>query len=162
VRRIVRELGLTVGRYHAWQRRATARALADAASGSRQREQVLAEERAAVLAYALTHPKDGYRRLAWQMIDDDVAYLSPSTVYRLLQDADLLARWKRSTPLGADVALEYVSTSDRSSSRLRYAGVWYDSTVFAQPPQLEKERRYRAPCSTVAMGGAMAGGAGGG
>jgi hypothetical protein len=59
VRRIVRELGLTVGRYHAWQRRATARALADAASVSRQREQVLAEERAAVLAYALTHPKDG-------------------------------------------------------------------------------------------------------
>ena len=34
------------------------------------------------------------------MIDADVAYLSPSTVYRLLQDADLLARWKRSTHAG--------------------------------------------------------------
>jgi transposase InsO family protein len=34
------------------------------------------------------------------MIDADVAYLSPSTVYRLLQDADLLARWKRSTRAG--------------------------------------------------------------
>ena len=34
------------------------------------------------------------------MIDEDVAYLSPSPVYRLLQDADLLARWKRSTHAG--------------------------------------------------------------
>ena len=34
------------------------------------------------------------------MIDEDVAYLSPSTVYRLLRDAELLARWKRSTHAG--------------------------------------------------------------
>jgi putative transposase len=100
LRRIVRQLGLTVGRYHAWQRRADAAGLADRTSQSVQHDQVLAEERAAVLAYALTHPKDGYRRLTWQMIDEDVAYLSPSTVYRLLQEADLIARWKRSTHAG--------------------------------------------------------------
>jgi putative transposase len=100
VGRIVRHLGLTIGRYHAWQRRAATQALTDAPSVSAQPDQVLAEERAAVLAYALAHPKDGYRRLTWQMIDDDVAYLSPSTVYRLLQDAELLARWKRSTHVG--------------------------------------------------------------
>jgi hypothetical protein len=29
-----------------------------------------------VLDYPLEHPKDGYRRLAWQMIDADVAYMS--------------------------------------------------------------------------------------
>jgi hypothetical protein len=34
------------------------------------------------------------------MVDEDVAYLSPSTVYRILADADLLARWKRSTRVG--------------------------------------------------------------
>lgn len=98
--RIVHALGLTVGRYHAWQRRAAVQALADAPSVGLQHDQVLEEERVAVLAYALAHPKDGYRRLTWRMIDEDVAYLSPSTVYRLLQDADLLARWKRSTRTG--------------------------------------------------------------
>jgi hypothetical protein len=53
-----------------------------------------------VIGYALAHPKDGYRRLAWQMIDADVAYLSPSSVYRVLNEADLLYRWKRSARSG--------------------------------------------------------------
>jgi hypothetical protein len=50
--------------------------------------------------FALRHPKDGYRRLAWQMVDAGVAVLSPSSVYRVLKDADLLYRWKRSTTSG--------------------------------------------------------------
>lgn len=53
-----------------------------------------------MVRYALSHPKDGYRRLTWQMIDADVAYLSESSVYRILRAADLLARWKRSTHSG--------------------------------------------------------------
>lgn len=54
-----------------------------------------------MVAYALAHPKDGYRRLAWQVVDADVAYVSPSTVYRILHDADLLYRWKRGNHSGA-------------------------------------------------------------
>jgi putative transposase len=65
---------------------------------------VLPEERTAVLDWALAHPKDGYRRLAWQMVDADVAYLSPASVYRVLRDADLLYRWKRRRPLGGQPA----------------------------------------------------------
>ena len=38
------------------------------------RDGILAEEKAAVMAYALSHPKDGYRRLTRQMIDVDVAF----------------------------------------------------------------------------------------
>ena len=53
-----------------------------------------------MITYALAHAKDGYRRLTWQMIDADVAYLSESSVYRILREADLLARWKRSTQSG--------------------------------------------------------------
>jgi hypothetical protein len=64
------------------------------------RDGILPEEKAAVIDYALAHPKDGYRRLAWQMVDGDVAYLSPSSVYRVLKEADLLYRWKRSTRSG--------------------------------------------------------------
>lgn len=40
---------------------------------------ILPGEKDAVIRYALAHPKDGYRRLAWQMIDANVAYLSPSS-----------------------------------------------------------------------------------
>lgn len=57
-------------------------------------------EKEAIIAYALAHPKDGYRRLTWQMIDADVACVSPSSVYRTLSDADLLYRWKRSWASG--------------------------------------------------------------
>jgi putative transposase len=53
-----------------------------------------------VVEYALTHPQDGYRRLAWMMVDEDVAYVSPASVYRVLRDADLLYRWKRSARHG--------------------------------------------------------------
>jgi len=34
------------------------------------------------------------------MVDEDVAYVTPSSVYRTLSDADLLYRWKRSRKLG--------------------------------------------------------------
>jgi transposase-like protein len=32
---------------------------------------ILPEEKRAVITYALVHPKDGYRRLTWQMVDAD-------------------------------------------------------------------------------------------
>jgi transposase InsO family protein len=81
-------------------KRAARHALADRPPIASFRDGILAEEKDAVKAYALAHPKDGYRRLAWQMVDADVAYLSPSSVYRVLDEADLLSRWKRSTSSG--------------------------------------------------------------
>lgn len=99
VRRILQQLGLSRARARDWVERQARDALADRPSIARHLDGILHEERAAVEAYALQHPKDGYRRLTWQMIDDDVAYLSPSRVYRILRDADLLCRWKRSASL---------------------------------------------------------------
>lgn len=60
-------------------------------------EAIRREEKAPVLAYPLAHPEDGDRRLAWEMVDADVAHPSPASVCRVLRDADLLYRWKRST-----------------------------------------------------------------
>jgi transposase InsO family protein len=53
-----------------------------------------------VKKFALSHPRDGYRRLAWMMVDQDVAFLSPSSVYRILDEDDLLSRYKPSRSLG--------------------------------------------------------------
>ena len=49
-------------------------------------------EKQAIITYALAHPDQGYRRLAYQMIDEDVVAVSPSSVYRVLKGADLLGR----------------------------------------------------------------------
>lgn len=70
------------------------------AAGQGSAHGVLPEEKEAVITYALSHPKEGYRRLTWMMVDEDVAYLSPASVYRILRDADLLCRWKRSRRSG--------------------------------------------------------------
>ena len=38
---------------------------------------------------------EGYRRLTYMMMDDDVIAVSPSSVYRVLTHASLLSRWNR-------------------------------------------------------------------
>jgi putative transposase len=62
--------------------------------------QVLPEEEQAVNEFALEHPRDGYRRLTWMMVDQDIAYLKPTTVYRILDKHNLLSRWKPSGSAG--------------------------------------------------------------
>ena len=45
--------------------------------------------------YALKHPGIRHRELAWRMVDEDVACLSPSTVYRILKEQNLVSPWRR-------------------------------------------------------------------
>lgn len=52
--------------------------------------EALLEEKQAVVAYALEHPEIRHRELSWRMIDEDVAYLSQSTVYRILKGQRLM------------------------------------------------------------------------
>lgn len=55
----------------------------------------LEEEKAAILAYCRERITEGYRRLSYQMIDADIAAVSPSTVYRILKENGLLHRWNQ-------------------------------------------------------------------
>ena len=56
---------------------------------------ILTWEIEATIKFALENPKEGYRRLSYMMIDEDIAYLTPSSVYRILSDRDLLCRYKK-------------------------------------------------------------------
>lgn len=56
---------------------------------------LLPEEKDKIARFYLEHQLDGYRRCAYMMIDADIVYCSPSTVYRVLSDGDLLRRWNR-------------------------------------------------------------------
>jgi len=50
-------------------------------------------ERQAIVNYYKAHPLEGYRRLCYMMMDDDIAAVSPSSVYRVLRNTGLLKRW---------------------------------------------------------------------
>ncbi len=53
------------------------------------------EEKAVILAFHDQNPLEGYRRLTFMMLDQDVVAVSPSTTYRVLSAAGRLDRWKR-------------------------------------------------------------------
>jgi len=91
-------LGIARRTYYRWLREESwARVLPAEAVKPVQPYEALAEEKAAVLAYARKHPELRHREMAWRMVDEDVAYLSPSTVYRILKTANLVCPWRRRT-----------------------------------------------------------------
>lgn len=128
LRRILKRVGLAKSRYYDWRAREEETGLEDLFPGSRASPYaILAEEKAAVIGYALEHPQEGYRRLAWMMVDEDVAYVSPSSVYRILSDSDLLYRWKRSRKVG-ERPPEPTAPNQRWHTDLMYLRVgdtWY-------------------------------------
>jgi len=52
-------------------------------------------EKAAIVDYYQQHLDEGYRRLSYMMLDEDVVAVSPSSVYRVLTQKGLLRRWNR-------------------------------------------------------------------
>ena len=50
-------------------------------------------EKQAILNFHLKNPLEGYRRLAFMMLDADVVAVSPSSVWRVLKQAGLLSKW---------------------------------------------------------------------
>lgn len=58
-------------------------------------------EKQAILDFHDRHPLEGYRRLAFMMLDDDVVAVSPSSVYRVLKAAGRLDRkWQKPSQKG--------------------------------------------------------------
>ena len=50
-------------------------------------------EKKASMDFHLKNPLEGYRRLTFMMLDQDVVAVSPSSVWRVLGQAGLLAKW---------------------------------------------------------------------
>jgi len=47
-------------------------------------------ERKTVIDYALSHTELNHREMAYRMIDEDIAFISPSSVYRILKETNLI------------------------------------------------------------------------
>jgi transposase InsO family protein len=88
VRRFIGWLGIAASKFHDWAARYGS---ANEHNATVPRDWWLERwERAAILEFHAGHPTEGYRRLAFMMLDADVVAVSPSSVYRVLRDAGLM------------------------------------------------------------------------
>jgi putative transposase len=87
--RLVRWLGMARSKFDRWSRRL---GTPNRHNGRIPRDFWLEDwEKAKIIAFHDTYPLEGYRRLAYMMLDADIVAVSPSSVYRVLKAAGKLA-----------------------------------------------------------------------
>lgn len=92
-KRMVSWLGITQSKYYDWKSRY---GKVNEHNSWTPRDWWLEEwEKKEIVKFHAKYPLEGYRRLAFMMIDDDVVAVSPSSVYRVLSANGLLKRWNR-------------------------------------------------------------------
>jgi transposase InsO family protein len=119
VYRTLAALGVPRSVYYAWKGREN---LVDKVGTRCRMYEVLPEERTAICVFALGFPKIGYRKLTWMMVDAGTACVGESTVYRVLSDADLLSRWKRSAASSGEYNFRPVAPNQQWHTDVMY--VW--------------------------------------
>lgn len=90
-KRFVGWLGLSRGKFYQWKQHY---GQAHEHNGKVPRDHWIEPwERNAIIDYFDAHPLDGYRRLSFMMLDEDVVAVSPSTTFRVLRAAGRLTRF---------------------------------------------------------------------
>lgn len=91
---------------------------------------ILPQEEQAVVNYRLRHKDVGYRKLTWMMIDENIAFLSESSVYQILLKHNMLFGWAR--PVGEPAKKEYTQKPQyvhhhwhTDIAYIKIAGVFY-------------------------------------
>jgi len=84
-------LALSPSKYYSWSRRY---GKVNEHNGWIPRDFWLEDwEKQAIIAYHLEHCTEGYRRLTFMMLDANIVAVSPTSVWRVLNEAGLLNRW---------------------------------------------------------------------
>ncbi len=92
-KRVVGWMGMASSKYHDWKSRY---GKVNEHNALVPRDHWLEEsEKQAIVKFHTEYPLEGYRRLTFVMLDRDIVAVSPSSVYRVLQQAGLLRRWNR-------------------------------------------------------------------
>lgn len=92
VKTLLRRLGISKSKFHQWAFRLGEPNHHNALMP--KESWLLPWEKQAILDYWRTHPVvDGYRRMTYQMLDEGVVAVSPSSTYRVLAGEGLLKRW---------------------------------------------------------------------
>jgi transposase InsO family protein len=97
VGRYIRWIGITRSKFYDWRVRY---GMVNEHNGWIPRDFWLeAWEKERIIKFFSEHPQEGYRRLAFMMLDADVAAVSPTSVWRVLSNAGLLRRWNNKPSL---------------------------------------------------------------
>ena len=87
-------LKLNSDRYYRWRRKYRKKGMEGLKNHKSKPKscphQLLEKEKEAIINYALEHPDVRHRKLAYNMQDEDVVYVSPSSVYRVLKEENLI------------------------------------------------------------------------
>ena len=84
-------LAISSSKYYSWQQRY---GKVNEHNGRIPRDFWLGDwEKQAILDFHHQYPLEGYRRLTFMMLDQDIVAISPSSTYRVLRDAGLLKKW---------------------------------------------------------------------
>ena len=88
MRNMLKVLSLHPSKFYQWKQRMGQK---NQHNGKQPRDfWITDEERCAVIKYYQSHRNEGYRAVTYMMIDENVAYMSCSSVYRILLDAGLM------------------------------------------------------------------------
>jgi len=88
LKELVSYADISRSKFYGWEKR---HGISNNHNGNIPRFHWLTErEKEAIIKYARSNEEEGYRRLCYRMIDEDIAYASPSTVYRVLKEEGLL------------------------------------------------------------------------
>ncbi len=91
--RFIPWLGITTSKFFNWQQRY---GKANGHNGLIPRGFWLEDtEKQSIIEFYCTHPGEGYRRVAYMMLDADIVAVSPSSVYRVLKKSGLMRKWNR-------------------------------------------------------------------
>jgi transposase InsO family protein len=91
IRKFIAWLGITKSKYYSWRVRY---GQVNEHNSWLPRDFWLSdEEKEAIIEFYQKHQQDGYRRVCYMMIDDNIVAVSPSSVYRVLNKAGLLRKW---------------------------------------------------------------------
>jgi hypothetical protein len=88
---LLKHAGISKSTWHEWEKR---RGIETAhADNIPKRYYLTPSEVQAIIAYCLENPLKGYRALCWEMVDQNIAYVSPSSVYNVIQRHNVMKKW---------------------------------------------------------------------
>lgn len=91
---MIKDIGITPSKFYNWQARYGTE---NEHNSSLPNNFSLTEsQKQAIIEYYRKHPLEGYRRLTYMMLDEDIVAVSSSSVYRVLSREGLLRKWNNS------------------------------------------------------------------
>lgn len=122
IRKTLKHLGLKRSTYYSWMGSGDSKLVTNDRTNSNPYS-ALPEEVDKVIKYALEHTELRHRELTWRMVDENIAYLSSSTVYRILCNHNLIKRWNRQKRRDKRVRMKPTAPNQRWQSDISYVKI---------------------------------------